>query len=73
VASFARTIDNPAEIVNGSAKRDHITSHLRVHTPMKPHMCDVSSLPTAKFICLLILVLTDLQEIVQKASRLKKA
>ncbi|KIM33892.1 hypothetical protein M408DRAFT_49948, partial [Serendipita vermifera MAFF 305830] len=23
------------------AKRDHITSHLRVHTPLKPHLCDV--------------------------------
>lgn len=23
------------------AKRDHITSHLRVHTPLKPHQCDV--------------------------------
>ncbi|KDN53320.1 hypothetical protein K437DRAFT_217718, partial [Tilletiaria anomala UBC 951] len=22
------------------AKRDHITSHLRVHTPLKPHSCD---------------------------------
>ncbi|UZJ51074.1 hypothetical protein CBS101457_000394 [Exobasidium rhododendri] len=22
------------------AKRDHITSHLRVHTPLKPHACD---------------------------------
>ncbi|KAH8119901.1 hypothetical protein DFH11DRAFT_1754446 [Phellopilus nigrolimitatus] len=23
------------------AKRDHITSHLRVHVPLKPHVCDV--------------------------------
>ncbi|EPQ29015.1 uncharacterized protein PFL1_03305 [Pseudozyma flocculosa PF-1] len=23
------------------AKRDHITSHLRVHTPLKPHSCDI--------------------------------
>ncbi|PWN53642.1 hypothetical protein IE53DRAFT_338446 [Violaceomyces palustris] len=23
------------------AKRDHITSHLRVHTPLKPHACEV--------------------------------
>lgn len=23
------------------AKRDHITSHLRVHTPLKPHLCDI--------------------------------
>ncbi|PVG01999.1 hypothetical protein CPB86DRAFT_811903 [Serendipita vermifera] len=23
------------------AKRDHITSHLRVHTPLKPHLCEV--------------------------------
>ena len=23
------------------AKRDHITSHLRVHTPLKPHSCEV--------------------------------
>ncbi|KAL0564455.1 hypothetical protein V5O48_017591 [Marasmius crinis-equi] len=23
------------------AKRDHITSHLRVHTPLKPHICEV--------------------------------
>ena len=23
------------------AKRDHITSHLRVHVPLKPHACDV--------------------------------
>ncbi|KAK2461591.1 hypothetical protein APHAL10511_006054 [Amanita phalloides] len=23
------------------AKRDHITSHLRVHVPLKPHICDV--------------------------------
>ncbi|KAI0294986.1 hypothetical protein BC826DRAFT_1104456 [Russula brevipes] len=22
-------------------KRDHITSHLRVHTPLKPHVCDI--------------------------------
>ncbi|KAF8319939.1 hypothetical protein DL93DRAFT_1907951 [Clavulina sp. PMI_390] len=25
------------------AKRDHITSHLRVHTPLKPHYCSVCS------------------------------
>ncbi|KAF9056578.1 hypothetical protein BJ165DRAFT_1434680 [Panaeolus papilionaceus] len=25
------------------AKRDHITSHLRVHTPLKPHVCEVHS------------------------------
>jgi hypothetical protein len=23
------------------AKRDHITSHLRVHTPLKPHACEI--------------------------------
>ncbi|KIY66018.1 hypothetical protein CYLTODRAFT_399407 [Cylindrobasidium torrendii FP15055 ss-10] len=23
------------------AKRDHITSHLRVHTPLKPHSCEI--------------------------------
>ncbi|KAF8633023.1 hypothetical protein AX15_001615 [Amanita polypyramis BW_CC] len=23
------------------AKRDHITSHLRVHVPLKPHVCDI--------------------------------
>ncbi|KAI5121148.1 hypothetical protein M0805_007146 [Coniferiporia weirii] len=23
------------------AKRDHITSHMRVHVPLKPHVCDV--------------------------------
>ncbi|KDQ63333.1 hypothetical protein JAAARDRAFT_169045 [Jaapia argillacea MUCL 33604] len=23
------------------SKRDHITSHLRVHTPLKPHICDI--------------------------------
>ncbi|KZO95963.1 hypothetical protein CALVIDRAFT_455728, partial [Calocera viscosa TUFC12733] len=23
------------------AKRDHITSHLRVHTPLKPHNCEI--------------------------------
>lgn len=23
-------------------KRDHITSHLRVHVPLKPHHCNVS-------------------------------
>ncbi|EIM92255.1 uncharacterized protein STEHIDRAFT_117305 [Stereum hirsutum FP-91666 SS1] len=23
------------------AKRDHITSHLRVHTPLKPHICEI--------------------------------
>ncbi|KAE9400553.1 hypothetical protein BT96DRAFT_992868 [Gymnopus androsaceus JB14] len=23
------------------AKRDHITSHLRVHTPLKPHVCEI--------------------------------
>ncbi|KAJ7492398.1 hypothetical protein FB451DRAFT_1020974, partial [Mycena latifolia] len=25
---------------NVSTKRDHITSHLRVHTPLKPHVCE---------------------------------
>lgn len=24
------------------SKRDHITSHMRVHTPLKPHACGVS-------------------------------
>ena len=24
-------------------KRDHITSHLRVHVPLKPHHCSVSN------------------------------
>ncbi|KAL1749007.1 hypothetical protein HDZ31DRAFT_28490 [Schizophyllum fasciatum] len=23
------------------AKRDHITSHMRVHTPLKPHICEI--------------------------------
>ncbi|KZT41374.1 hypothetical protein SISSUDRAFT_1042956 [Sistotremastrum suecicum HHB10207 ss-3] len=27
------------------AKRDHITSHLRVHTPLKPHVCEVCKKP----------------------------
>ncbi|KAI0660637.1 hypothetical protein C8Q70DRAFT_913315 [Cubamyces menziesii] len=27
------------------AKRDHITSHLRVHTPLKPHVCDICKKP----------------------------
>ncbi|PSS29637.1 hypothetical protein PHLCEN_2v2785 [Hermanssonia centrifuga] len=27
------------------AKRDHITSHLRVHTPLKPHICDICKKP----------------------------
>lgn len=26
-------------------KRDHITSHLRVHVPLKPHRCSVSYEP----------------------------
>lgn len=26
------------------AKRDHITSHLRVHTPLKPHVCEVCAI-----------------------------
>lgn len=27
------------------AKRDHITSHLRVHTPLKPHVCVICKKP----------------------------
>ncbi|KAI0964449.1 hypothetical protein AcW1_001265 [Taiwanofungus camphoratus] len=27
------------------AKRDHITSHLRVHTPLKPHVCMICKKP----------------------------
>ncbi|CAE7231303.1 unnamed protein product [Rhizoctonia solani] len=27
------------------AKRDHITSHLRVHTPLKPHVCEICNKP----------------------------
>ncbi|KAL6307717.1 hypothetical protein BKA93DRAFT_823067 [Sparassis latifolia] len=27
------------------AKRDHITSHLRVHTPLKPHVCTICKKP----------------------------
>ncbi|KAH9849293.1 hypothetical protein C2E23DRAFT_840648 [Lenzites betulinus] len=27
------------------AKRDHITSHLRVHTPLKPHICEICKKP----------------------------
>ncbi|CAL1694159.1 unnamed protein product [Somion occarium] len=27
------------------AKRDHITSHLRVHTPLKPHVCEICKKP----------------------------
>ncbi|KAI0257020.1 hypothetical protein BJV78DRAFT_1272169 [Lactifluus subvellereus] len=26
-------------------KRDHITSHLRVHTPLKPHVCEICKKP----------------------------
>ncbi|KAI9099692.1 hypothetical protein DFS34DRAFT_579115, partial [Phlyctochytrium arcticum] len=24
-----------------TAKRDHLTSHIRVHVPMKPHVCEI--------------------------------
>lgn len=34
------------------AKRDHITSHLRVHTPLKPHNCEVRL--CCLFVCCLI-------------------
>ncbi|KII94164.1 hypothetical protein PLICRDRAFT_36400 [Plicaturopsis crispa FD-325 SS-3] len=27
------------------AKRDHVTSHLRVHTPLKPHICEICKKP----------------------------
>ncbi|KAH9964214.1 hypothetical protein BC827DRAFT_1356774 [Russula dissimulans] len=29
------------DCVTTCTKRDHITSHLRVHTPLKPHVCDI--------------------------------
>ncbi|KAH9965108.1 hypothetical protein BGW80DRAFT_1438449 [Lactifluus volemus] len=29
------------DCVTTCAKRDHITSHLRVHTPLKPHVCEI--------------------------------
>ncbi|KAI0003793.1 hypothetical protein BJV74DRAFT_811738 [Russula compacta] len=29
------------DCVTTCTKRDHITSHLRVHTPLKPHLCDI--------------------------------
>ncbi|KAF8506576.1 hypothetical protein F5888DRAFT_1602163 [Russula emetica] len=29
------------DCVTTCSKRDHITSHLRVHTPLKPHICDI--------------------------------
>ncbi|RKO88444.1 hypothetical protein BDK51DRAFT_7295, partial [Blyttiomyces helicus] len=25
------------------AKRDHVTSHLRIHVPLKPHVCPICS------------------------------
>lgn len=28
-----------------TTKRDHITSHLRVHVPLKPHICEVNNIP----------------------------
>lgn len=31
-------------------KRDHITSHLRVHVPLKPHHCNVCVLSFIRFI-----------------------
>ncbi|KAI9454160.1 hypothetical protein BJY52DRAFT_774192 [Lactarius psammicola] len=29
------------DCVTTCTKRDHITSHLRVHTPLKPHVCEI--------------------------------
>lgn len=32
-----------------TTKRDHITSHLRVHVPLKPHICEVTILFSLSF------------------------
>lgn len=36
-------------------KRDHITSHLRVHVPLKPHRCQVTTISHSNVLIIVVL------------------
>ncbi|CAG8635236.1 12418_t:CDS:2 [Acaulospora colombiana] len=48
-----------------TSKRDHITSHLRVHVPLKPHICE--NLKGKK-----LLLIIDMQESIQTSTGLEE-